>query len=394
MRIRKLEVKNFRCFESRSFIFSDTISAAIGINGTGKTALLEAIAVALGALLAQVQGAETARPLGIDDMRITRAGSCVPVRVRGTIEIGHTLGVVEVLFDGEKNDVRYTRALNEQLRQLRRRTPPTTLPLVRYFRAGRLWFGETPLNLDLRGTFGGYAGCLDPSDVTRSMLLGLASLTEARARILSELSACVSRIGTRQNMIYDADSRELWWSDKQGKKPLRALPDGVRNVVTMWADILVRRATLNEGASSAVPGIVLIDELDLHLHPVLQRLVTYVLRTHFPHIQFVVTTHSPFVLKELDPREIINLSGQGASGGSSIEDIAEEVMGVPLPQRSERQRVLADAAAKYFAALDRAASDLELQRLERKLNKALLPFADAPAMLALLRAQSTMTSRR
>ena len=105
-------------------------------------------------------------------------------------------------------------------------------------------------------------------------------------------------------------------------------------------------------------GVVLIDELELHLHPTWQREVSEKLRRTFPNIQFIATTHSPFVIQALRPGELINLDPKefGEYADKSIEDIAETVMGVKLPQKSERYLKMIHAAETYFSLL-RAAGE-------------------------------------
>lgn len=75
-------------------------------------------------------------------------------------------------------------------------------------------------------------------------------------------------------------------------------------------------------------GIALIDELDLHLHPKWQKTIVKQLKNTFPNIQFVTTTHSPFIIQETDEGELFNISEDGKislSGANeySLEDVAE-----------------------------------------------------------------------
>jgi len=100
------------------------------------------------------------------------------------------------------------------------------------------------------------------------------------------------------------DGTDARWSD---------LPDGYRVFMGMVGDIGRRTAILNslDGASAPlhVEGVVLIDELDLHLHPRWQRTVIRGLRAAFPKLQFIVTTHSPQVLSSVENRQVRLLSG-------------------------------------------------------------------------------------
>jgi predicted ATP-binding protein involved in virulence len=85
-----------------------------------------------------------------------------------------------------------------------------------------------------------------------------------------------------------------------GRLPVNILSDGIRNMIGLVADIAHRTARLNphlrESAAVGTPGIVLIDEVDMHLHPQWQQVVLQSLQQAFPLIQFIVTTHSPQVL--------------------------------------------------------------------------------------------------
>ena len=142
--------------------------------------------------------------------------------------------------------------------------------------------------------------------------------------------------------------------------PFHLLSDGYRNVVGMAADIAYRMATLNphllERVIGETPGIVMIDEIDLHLHPNWQRQVVDHLLRAFPQVQFVATTHSPFIIQSLYGVKDTLLwdlnSGQPVPVETkSIEDIAEEKQGVEIPQQSHRFLDMMRVAEQYNALL-------------------------------------------
>lgn len=85
-----------------------------------------------------------------------------------------------------------------------------------------------------------------------------------------------------------------------GTLPVAGLSDGIRTMIGMVADIAFRAAQLNphfgEHACAHSPGVVCIDEVDMHLHPTWQQVVLHALAEAFPLMQFVVTTHSPQVV--------------------------------------------------------------------------------------------------
>ena len=94
--------------------------------------------------------------------------------------------------------------------------------------------------------------------------------------------------------------------------PWSEISDGYRVFVALVADIARRAVMLNEidgvDAPARVEGVVLIDELDLHLHPRWQRVALPGLRRAFPKLQLVVTTHSPQILSSAENRQVRRLS--------------------------------------------------------------------------------------
>ena len=103
------------------------------------------------------------------------------------------------------------------------------------------------------------------------------------------------------------------------------------------------------------PGLVLIDEIDAHLHPIWQRRVVDDLKLTFPSIQFVCTSHSPFIIQSLEAGELRSLEPGGDAlveyAGRSIEDIAEDIQRVDAPQQSRKSLELNRATGRYFGLL-------------------------------------------
>lgn len=96
--------------------------------------------------------------------------------------------------------------------------------------------------------------------------------------------------------------------DQHGELAVELLSDGIRNMIGMVADIAFRATKLNpqlgSDAARKTPGIVLIDEVDMHLHPSWQQVVLQGLLSAFPCMQFIVTTHSPQVLSTVPAQSI------------------------------------------------------------------------------------------
>ena len=135
-------------------------------------------------------------------------------------------------------------------------------------------------------------------------------------------------------------------------------------------------------------GIVLIDEIDLHLHPTWQRMVLENLRTVFPNLQFIATTHSPFIVQTLRAGELVVLEGQPVpqTNNLGIETISSGLMGVKRPEVSPAYSRQVTAAKDYLLTLEEAAlaPEAKLEDYLDRLSQGIDEFADNPAYQAFL----------
>ena len=182
--------------------------------------------------------------------------------------------------------------------------------------------------------------------------------------------------------------------------PFGVLSDGYKTMLAMAADIAFRAATLNPHLGDQIlertEGVVLIDELDLHLHPKWQQDIVANLMNVFPGIQFVATTHSPFILQSIQKvsgTRLVNLDDRDGttSGGAeteflSLEEVAEEKQGVANTSRSRRYQEMIAAAEEYYSLLNSAgeADPGTLETLKRRLDELIAPYGDNPAYQAFL----------
>ena len=129
------------------------------------------------------------------------------------------------------------------------------------------------------------------------------------------------------------------------------LSGGYKAVLSVVADIAKRLAIANPQSVNPLEeeAVILIDELDLHLHPKWQKTIVEDLRRTFPKCQFIISTHSPFIIQALAASEIYDISKmqyageQGNYNGWSIENIQEQMMGV------ERKTPLYNMLIKQFS---------------------------------------------
>lgn len=425
MHIDRLDIENFRCFEARTFVFDPQFTLLIGANATGKTAILDALAIALGAALIPVPDARS-RGIGRRDVRRTyrfsgETGHFVehyPAR----IEASGTVGGSKLVWVRELKSAksRTTRGGTDGIRQeigglVRRSTDDDRIvfPYIGYYGTNRFWLDQRPTAKEKVDRVGrnsryiGYKGCLTSISSTRDLtawIKHLALIEVQRRERLKTLHAVYEAIAA---CVEDAVAAEFDFAEddiviefsKDSRVPLQLLSDGQRSMAAMAADIAMRCSQLNphlnERASAETPGIVLIDELDLHLHPRWQRGVVEHLIKAFPRLQFVATSHSPFIIQSVSQGGVINLD-QGTDvpempEAQSVEDVAENIMGIDLPQQSQRFQNMVAVAEEYYRLIERIGTedDSKVRALRERLDELEEPFADNPAYVAFLRLQRT-----
>ena len=128
------------------------------------------------------------------------------------------------------------------------------------------------------------------------------------------------------------------------KVPGVALAHGYQSTIAWVAD-LVGHVLLEAEAEiepDEMEGVVLVDEIDLYLHPAWQATLIPALRATFPKMQFIVTTHSPVVLSGVAPHEVVRLASWG-DGGDVVEVVHHPETGELVPAKDERDGIRPDA---------------------------------------------------
>ena len=183
-----------------------------------------------------------------------------------------------------------------------------------------------------------------------------------------------------------------------GKTPERHhysyMSDGLKSMINIVSEIAYRCIELNGflgyNAVNYTPGVVLIDEVDLYLHPIWQKTVLRDLMAAFPNIQFIVTTHSPFIVQSLRQGELISFDNDAYTEGipdmEGLEDIASGRMGMANEIRSKRYNEMVDIASEYFKELDEG-DPAKAASLKERLTEIEAEFSDDPAYVALIKAE-------
>jgi len=387
VKLTNLTLTNFRRFDHLEVTFDPSLTVIAARNGRGKTSVLEAAGIALGPFVGGFDHGAWGTITPQDaHYRVVGDGpeneQAFPVVIEARF-VDPAIEAERALTSG-KHNAKPTRVgakdLNQYAKRLQEKVREgeiVTLPVICYYSSKRLWLMHRDSSrkseiLDSRTA--GYQDCLSELSSFNQLhnWLRSASLAVAQAHLsksagpysgmeerLRGISRAVDSVfegegwsGFRFDLV--ADTMVMSHPD-HGELPLAYLSDGVRAMATMVADLAQRCSQINGhlGADAAMqtPGIVLIDEVDLHLHPAWQQRILSGLREAFPLVQFIVSTHSPQVLSTVDSSQIRvvfeNADGDWCAeaptrqvlGRSSAEALGE-VMGVnPTPSTEESRKV-------------------------------------------------------
>jgi predicted ATP-binding protein involved in virulence len=407
MIIRELNLTNFRGFGgTREFKFAENFTVIAGVNGRGKTTIIDAIRYSAGRLIPQISKARGQYP------KITKYDvNNNAIEGKFSIELvtncaGYPLKF-SVSYDWDANKVvptRLPKAVAQNVAAAYGADPRSTddaAPLVVVYTTDRASF-RLPKKLPreippvAKAAFGGALvnRTVDYRDLAhrlRALEIEAIHPGETAQRMHRAMMHVVS------TLLHGFDSLRLIENplgiliNKSGSTfELFQLSDGERSLFAMAADLSRRLTLANPRIDNPLEGsgVVLIDELELHLHPKWQRTISETLRTLFPNIQFICTTHSPFVIQSMREGEVINLDGQPVIevGNLSVGTIARGLMGIDRPDVSVRYEEMVEVAKSYLLEIEEALNSPaeRLAEFEKRLADRLEPYADNPAFQAFL----------
>ena len=368
MKIKNIKLKNFRCFEELVIELNERCNVIVGVNGAGKSTILDALAISIGTYFAKIP---TAYSLPIQKEDVLRksylTGSIISTEYQFPVVIS-TEGIANGKFiewsrelNGLKNKTTVKNASNLievghiQQQNIQNGVTDTTLPIFAYYGTGRLYKKKnnriTKLDIKKSSRLDGYTDALSLGTNEKQLLRWFEDMTLIKIqedREIPELKTVKTAIEkcfeignkdvTDVSINYSVKSKDIEVSYRKNneieKLPLHMFSDGIRITLTMVADIATRIAKLNPQLLDNVletPGVILIDEIDMHLHPSWQsRIITSLLET-FTNIQIITTTHSPIVisnikseyLRILKNNEIMNPS---TNYNRELDDIVNNIM--------------------------------------------------------------------
>lgn len=438
-RIQELNLSNYRRFENEKFTLNPRMNVFAGKNGSGKTAVLEAANVMLGAYLAAYKTYVPSRFVynikSTDARRKAQISEDSTILTTGTIPQYPCKVSCKAQWDDRENLIEFQRILlkedgrtkfggsnpmqstviawEEEMAKAEHSDNKVILPLVLYLSTARLW-KDGNKKTEKKGVFSrtdAYSHCLDAQhgldmafryiDMLKTVAVeeNGGKLFPAYEAILQAVNeAFREELKTGEEIIFSTKYEDDMIALKTLEGtilPFQMLSDGYRNVIKIILDIAVRMCILNpylkEEALKKTPGIVLIDEIDLSLHPTWQKRIIGILKEQFPKVQFICATHSPFIIQSLEEGELITLDQPLNSeySGEGLEDIAEDIMGVAMPQYSEKKRKIYEVSREYFAALADAKTQEEIEKLGKRLAQLEAEYSENPAYMAWVHQQYT-----
>jgi len=416
MLIEKLTLQNFRGYKDISIPFQGGINLIIGDNGSGKTAILEALTVAMGALFLGLRNVSS-RGIHIKDIHIgtfehsEEYGFPVVVNVEGIVDEQHIVWKRQLTKLNGKTLIRNAASIKnigKNYDQKIRDGETINLPVLAYYATGRLFekgrdtqSHSSNNSLGITSRFRAYKDCLQAKMTfkrfvkwfqSKELVVLQRKVYDASFEIVKK--AIIDNIPDCQGVFFELDpdkpaGLKVILEDER-VLPFTYLSDGTRNFIALIADIAHKCVTLNphlkEDALKLTSGIILIDELDLHLHPDWQKKIIHSLKETFPRVQFICTTHSPFLIQETGINQLIKLKKnkiEAITRGNhlSIEDIAEQLQDVTNPQWSEKRKLMFEKSKEYYLALKEGRAT---QALKDELDKVMSPFAMDTAYYAIL----------
>lgn len=409
MFLKSMVLRNFRCFVDLEVNFNNRLTVIVGNNGAGKSTILEAATIAAGTLTAAMDGLTNYGIKKSDaHYKCFDLGSSIDVQPQFPVEIT-AIGKVdgkEITWSRNLNSPKgrgslasakeLTTIAEEYQERMRSGDKKLKLPIISYYGTGRLWDQHREKKSDTfekNNRSNGYIDSLDGAANDKLMMKWFQKMTMQqlqRNQEIPEFTAVrmameqmftsitgFSDVETQFNLdTGDIDIVYFNQNNEHIRIPVSLLSDGYKCTISLIADIAYRMAILNPQLLDKVlietEGIVLIDEIDLHLHPIWQKRILKDLMDIFPKVQFIVTTHAPEVINSVKSDSIIVLKDNAVlpafdeTYGKDSNTILREIMEV-----STRPDDIRNLFEQFYDLLDKEQWNLAesvIEKLESKIG--------------------------
>lgn len=331
MKIKKLTLTGVRAFAHAEFEFLPGMNLLVGVNGVGKTTVLDSLRICLSRVLPDINAyASPKQTFEMGDISIeaqTLQVSCdfelksqpfnlLIVKQRESIKENKPGSPRESVIEISDKET-----ISPSIQELfPNRTSDKEKPFGLFFSTKRAIVTDKAVSSS--ATAGGLSAAFSESlSSNRDFNLRLLAdwfkvqetLGEERPIGLKHIAVLKKAVelflpGFKNLRVEQIEEKSRFVIDKNGiSLNLYQLSDGERGVLSMVLDLARRLSQANPTLDNPLDNgsaIVLIDELDLHLHPKWQRTIVENLARTFPNCQFIATTHSPQIIPSLEPERI------------------------------------------------------------------------------------------
>ncbi|MDD2913949.1 MAG: AAA family ATPase [Gallionella sp.] len=361
MKIKQLQIENFRGIESLPLVFHENVNVIAGVNGCGKSSVIDCLAVLLSRFTCRVKSEHGAggRVFSVADIRngVSKTQNTITITLDDSGDV--TWFVIRDRYSSTTpsaqriSNLEQIKAITNSLREKIKTDASCNIPIAVYYPTNRAVL-DIPLRIKGKHIFDQHEAIDNALNGQSSNFRLFFEWFRNREDIENEERINNSRKRDRQ---LECVRRAIYklvpnFSDIKIKRtPLRMvlkknkteisvnqLSDGEKCLLAMVGDLARRLALANPGLADPLEGegVVLIDEIELHLHPTWQRRIVSSLSETFKNCQFIVSTHSPLVLSQVKP-ECINIIKSSADGkiialqpkfsyGRNTERLLEDLM--------------------------------------------------------------------
>ena len=368
MRVVSLELTNVRRIKAAKLRFQSGFNLIAGVNGVGKTTVIDVLAICLSNVVGQVNKLGRYRkPFSLDDIRSKADVLDVSCEVEDLAGMRYNFVLHKpsetIAVHEDKEGKHHGRVHNtpEKAGFVKDKPPTATgeepegRPLAVLFSTNRAVPSEkAPTKSAAAGGVNvAFSGALSNRELRlgefTAWMRSRQALSEERSsagRILEVFEHAVTRfLPGYRNLRPDEHGHSLLIDRNDTTLPVKLLSDGERGVLAMVLDLTRRLAQANpkmEDPAAEAEAIILIDEIELHIHPGWQRRIVRNLTTAFPKCQFIATTHSPQVIGEVEHDRIQIIADDLVypphhSFGVDSSRVLEEIMGVDPRTRDVKE---------------------------------------------------------
>lgn len=403
MYIRDISIKNFKAYKSCELVLNEGPNLLIGDNGVGKTSALSAISNLLASIINYLSTDAEFKILPEDvNMDITPGGeSVIDIKYNYPVVISGNICGIDSKFSAtvSRNENLGLQIDSQMSEQKILEMCNGRYPIFSFQKFDREWktpdyIGENKVVVQtgMMDRMEGYKGCLygtETEDKIQQWCLKMSIMEYEKRGTIKEFRTFQNIIKRFMQVIEDTEEdfkvsysmklSSLVYETESKSIPLYELSTGYRALLAMIMELAYRTVILNPDISENLEdlsGVVLIDEVDAHLHPKWQWSILDALHTVFPKVQFIIGTHSPIVISSAKNARIIALNKDeevkylDSAYGFSIGDVLTLRQGsIDMPEESKR----------FYSLLENAIDEADMKRAQLVLSQAKEVYGDTSA---------------